>query len=109
MFVVFFSFVLYASASGYDFQRPGFEPVTGHFTQVVWKDSKVLGIGKAEGERHGLKCTYVVARYKPAGNFIGQFSENVGKGSFQKSSCDKLLKLDQPGNVTDDSTVSLVL
>lgn len=33
-----------------------------------------------------MKCTYTVARYKPAGNIFGEFSENVPKGNFDKES-----------------------
>lgn len=54
----------------------GIEPnnlSTGHFTQVVWKDTKELGVAFA---KYGGKIV-VVANYKPAGNIIGQFSENV--------------------------------
>lgn len=47
---------------------------TLHFTQVVWKKSRELGIGIAKNKRGQ---TYVVANYEPRGNFIGQFVENV--------------------------------
>ncbi|KAK6196096.1 hypothetical protein SNE40_001386 [Patella caerulea] len=47
---------------------------TGHFTQVVWKDSKEVGIGKARAA--GGKIV-VVASYRPAGNVIGHYKENV--------------------------------
>ena len=63
---------------------------TGHFTQVVWKGSTELGIGKAEGEKNGMYCTYIVGRYRPAGNFQGDFKENVKEGSFKKDICDQL-------------------
>ena len=33
-----------------------------------------------------MKCAYIVGRYKPAGNFQGQFGENVLKGSFDAAS-----------------------
>ena len=46
----------------------------GHFTQVVWKNSKKLGIGKAKN-KNGK--TIVVANYEPAGNWIGQYKDNV--------------------------------
>lgn len=47
---------------------------TGHFTQVVWKDSKEFGIGKAK-TKDGKWL--VVANYYPAGNFMGKNAENV--------------------------------
>ncbi|GFS27175.1 Golgi-associated plant pathogenesis-related protein 1 [Elysia marginata] len=47
---------------------------TGHFTQVVWKDSKELGMGKAKSTDGKV---FVVGSYRPAGNFIGKFTENV--------------------------------
>ena len=48
---------------------------TGHFTQVVWKGSKKLGVGFAlTGDGRSL---YVVAQYSPSGNYIGQFGQNV--------------------------------
>ncbi|XP_020613454.1 Golgi-associated plant pathogenesis-related protein 1-like [Orbicella faveolata] len=67
---------------GYNFKNGGFSAGTGHFTQVVWKGSTDLGIGVATGNKHGMKCTYIVARYRPAGNFMGRYQENVLKGSF---------------------------
>ena len=56
---------------------------TGHFTQVVWKGSLKLGIGKATGkideQAKTWQCTWVVGRYSPAGNLVGSFQENVLK------------------------------
>lgn len=64
---------------------------TGHFTQVVWKGSKELGIGMAKGKsKSGMFCTYVVARYKPAGNYRGRYVKNVLKGEYTKDICKKL-------------------
>lgn len=48
-------------------------PVVGHFTQVVWKSSKQLGVGIA---RNGNNV-YVVCNYDPPGNFMGQYAANV--------------------------------
>ena len=75
---------------GYDFNNGGFSGGTFHFTQVVWKASTVLGIGRAEGEEGGMKCAYIVGRYKPAGNMMGQFEENVLKGNFSATYCSTL-------------------
>ena len=71
---------------GYNFGGASFSGGTGHFTQVVWKGSTVLGIGRAEGTMRGMKCAYIVGRYKPAGNMMGDFAKNVVKGSFDKGS-----------------------
>lgn len=46
----------------------------GHFTQVVWKGSREIGVGKARSNDGKI---LVVANYRPAGNVIGRFSENV--------------------------------
>ena len=72
---------------GYNFGSGGFSSGTGHFTQVVWKRSTELGIGRAESSRGSMKCAYIVGRYKPAGNMMGDFPQNVKKGSFDRSQC----------------------
>ncbi|XP_015790486.1 protein PRY2 [Tetranychus urticae] len=63
----------YSEISKYNWDKAAFVSGTGHFTQVVWKGSKEIGIGKAVGS----KGTFIVCNYKPAGNFIGKFAENV--------------------------------
>ena len=73
-------------APGYQFNAGGKNRGTGHFTQVVWKESTVLGIGRAESEENDMKCAYIVGRYKPAGNYMGEYQQNVPKGSFDASS-----------------------
>lgn len=65
----------YSEIKSYNF---GSEPTSlssGHFTQVVWKTSKKLGIAKARSPKSGK--TIVVANYEPAGNWVGQYKENV--------------------------------
>jgi hypothetical protein len=59
----------------YSFSNPGFSMQTGHFTQVVWKGSKQLGVGIAFAN-NGNKAI-VVANYSPPGNYLGQFPNNV--------------------------------
>ena len=51
----------------------------------MWKESLELGIGKADVNKNGMKCTYIVGRYRPAGNMIGDYAKNVPKGSFNKA------------------------
>ena len=76
---------------GYDFStaEPG---KAGHFTQVIWKSTTDFGIGRAAAVHDGLLCTYIVARYRPAGNFLGEFQENVPKGQFSAEQCVNLAK-----------------
>jgi hypothetical protein len=41
----------------------------GHYTQIVWKKSTQIGVGKA-GE-----CVVII--YSPPGNYKGMYAENV--------------------------------
>jgi pathogenesis-related protein 1 len=42
---------------------------TGHYTQMIWKDTKKIGMGISKS-KNGR--TIIVANYFPPGNFIGQ-------------------------------------
>ena len=50
-------------------------------------------MGRARGKKDGKNCSYVVGRYKGAGNVGGKYKKNVVKGSFTKGLCDKLGEL----------------
>lgn len=78
----------YGEVSDYPFKNP---PNTiwdnprvqiGHFTQVVWKATKRVGVGIAVIKRGFLTKTYIVARYSPPGNYQGQFKQQVGNSVF---------------------------
>ena len=45
-------------------------PPIGHYTQMVWKSTKKVGIAHAVSKKGSV---YVVARYFPAGNFVGEY------------------------------------
>lgn len=64
----------YDEIKDYNFDKPGFAMNTGHFTQVVWKGSTELGIAWAKASSGSI---YVVANYRPAGNMMGDFPDNV--------------------------------
>lgn len=66
----------YEESKQYNFNQ---EPSTlhvnaGHFSQMVWRSSIEIGIGKAK-----TRCgkMFVVVNYKPAGNVIGEFQNNI--------------------------------
>ena len=42
----------------------------GHYTQMIWKNTTHVGIASAISKTGKV---YVVARYYPAGNYIGQY------------------------------------
>merc|ERR1711887_44457 len=65
----------YAEIDDYDWNNPDFSSKTGHFTQVVWKDSINMCMAHAYSEDQ--KEVYIVARYKPRGNYKGQFGTQV--------------------------------
>jgi len=59
----------------YNFRSGGFSPATGHFTQMIWRDSQYLGCASAKSKRTGR--IYIACNYYPPGNVRGQFKENV--------------------------------
>ena len=59
-----------ASRTWYEHGEEGWFTYDGQdFTQMVWKDTCHLGCGHT---RH-----FVVCRYSPSGNYIGEFDDNV--------------------------------
>lgn len=47
---------------------------TRHFSQMVWKESTVLGVGAAKGSDGSW---YLVCTYKPPGNIVSKIGRNV--------------------------------
>ncbi|KAL0577678.1 hypothetical protein V5O48_004326 [Marasmius crinis-equi] len=67
----------------YDQPPPYGSPGTGHFTQVVWKNTKYVGCAEVKCEtgawsRKPKAITNFVCRYHPAGNTQGEYVDNVG-------------------------------
>lgn len=63
----------YAEKHDYSYSKIGDElnfDVIGHYTQMIWKKTTMVGFGYARSDAGN---TYVVARYSEAGNIEGQY------------------------------------
>ena len=82
----------YDEVCQYNFNVHRYQSGLGHFTQIIWKASTELGIGKYTGRSGRRTCTYIVARYKDAGNVNSPryFRRNISKGSFRESYCNTI-------------------
>ena len=61
----------------YDFNKEDGTQGADDFTQLLWNGTKKFGIGFAMVDNDGSKCSYVVARYRPTGNVVGEFRDNI--------------------------------
>ncbi|KAE8212319.1 hypothetical protein CF327_g4027 [Tilletia walkeri] len=78
----------YGEILDYNFLKPDFSYATGHFTQLVWKDSTTVGcaIAACKPSQLGYNWPYPGSAYnvwceysKNPGNVIGDFAQNVLK------------------------------
>jgi len=67
----------YSQARNYSYSDPRLNADTDTFTQVIWKDTKEVGVGCAKSPSNEAGPMYVVALYKPAGNIPKQLRQNV--------------------------------
>ncbi|KAK7403055.1 hypothetical protein QQX98_011166 [Neonectria punicea] len=58
----------------YSFKKAKFSEETGHFTQLVWKDTTDVGCGRRLCGESGW---YLVCEYWPRGNVVGAFKDQV--------------------------------
>ncbi|KAI6784725.1 uncharacterized protein J7T54_007818 [Emericellopsis cladophorae] len=68
----------------YDFEDGEFDKSTGHFTQLVWKDTDSVGCGRKlcteDDEGADITGWYVACEYWPRGNVEGEFEDEVVEG-----------------------------
>jgi hypothetical protein len=61
----------------YDFSNPGFSFPTGHFTQLIWRDTTNVGCAVTDPDINEKEKSYACCQYTPPGNWRGEFEENV--------------------------------
>lgn len=91
----------------YNFNKPGFSGATGHFTQMVWKNTRQVGCARKYcTSSNTIRGWYLVCEYWPRGNVIGQFDKQVLRGSYKgkrdEESLDEPLVLDADASVDVD-------
>ncbi|PSS03384.1 CAP domain-containing protein [Coniella lustricola] len=65
-----------AEVNVYKYDHPGFSEQTGHFTQLVWKDTTTVGCGS---RLCGTRGWFLLCEYWPRGNIAGEFRAQVGR------------------------------
>lgn len=66
----------YGEKVRYDYAKPGHQAGTGHFTQVVWKNTALIGCAHSAGCA-GAWSDIWVCQYYPPGNIAGKYDANV--------------------------------
>ena len=61
----------------YDFTKKKYSKDASHFTQIIWKGTRNIGIGFSHDVVNKIYC--IVALYNPPGNTLGEFETNVSK------------------------------
>ena len=64
----------YNEGAEYDYKLNKYQNNKGHFTQIIWKNTKEVGFGFHLNDS-GIFCG--VAVYFPAGNILGEYANNI--------------------------------
>ena len=64
----------YNEQSNYDYSSNlcNYGSVCGHFTQMIWKNTKKIGCGQSTRKKGSMTTVYWVCQYDPPGNYNGQ-------------------------------------
>lgn len=80
----------YNEIKDYDFSKSEFSESTGHFTQVIWKDTTQVGCAVRYCNSYWGNIT--VCEYNPSGNWDGEFKNNVMPLKSAKAKRDVVVK-----------------
>ena len=61
----------------YDFTKKKYSKDASHFTQIIWKETRNIGIGFSYDVFNKIYC--IVVLYNPPGNTLGEFEMNISK------------------------------
>ena len=64
----------YEEIKNYNFDNPSYSESTANFSQLIWKETKLLGVGVATAKDGSF---IVVLNYYPPGNIINKFETEV--------------------------------
>jgi len=78
-------------------------PVVGHFTQVVWAKTFLIGCGYCTNNKGGMTNEYLVCQYHIAGNMINDPIYQVKQGQCQCSQGYACKNKDYPGLCCPDA------
>ncbi|MFF0863965.1 CAP family protein [Nonomuraea sp. NPDC003560] len=68
----------YNEIADYNWANPPGDPAkTGHFSQLVWKDSRRVGAARVAGQGPDGFETYIVFVFENPGNYEGEYPQNV--------------------------------
>ena len=59
----------------FDFTKKKYSKDASHFTQIIWKETRNIGIGFSYDVFNKIYC--IVVLYNPPGNTLGEFEMNV--------------------------------
>jgi hypothetical protein len=68
-----------------NFQDSKTSAVVGHFTQLVWAESYLMGCGFSVYMENGMKKNFYVCQYGPQGNYMGRPMYLAGKDKSDKA------------------------
>jgi uncharacterized protein YkwD len=67
---------------GWDSESSSFGSQSGHFTQMIWRNSRYIGAAMSRTDDGKV---FIVGNYYPPGNFLGQYMANVPRPQGKKS------------------------
>lgn len=90
--------VWYSESGNYSYSYPNVTPQTDAFTQLVWRETKEIGMGCAKDV--ATNDLYVVALYRPPGNDRRRLRDNViNKGTMTEDVYATIFKRAKQGQI----------